>query len=275
METKEKIAVSEVMATVLYQKSGHIATITLNRPDIRNALSEELRDALVKSLNIARDDQEVLVVILTGKDHFCAGAFLTDSTNRSSGTQVFRSLTDPSVPKSFGSVLDAMVTFPKPIIGAIPGAAAGAGFSLAMACDFKVMSEDAYGLLAFVNIGLVPDVGASYYLVKNAGYTRALEMAMMGEKIPAQKCLEWGLVNRVVPKSKLLEEANKIAQVLLTKPPVTLSRIKKTMQYAATHDLGESVVYEALNQAQAIEHEEAREGVTAFREKRKPNWSKL
>jgi len=261
--------------SIIYTKLNRVATITLNRPDVRNAFDTTLISDLVAALDVALKDEEVLVAIITGKGKgFCAGQNLTVA-KRDKSTSTSDGLYDSFVhPSGYWTRLQSAIhNFTKPLIAAINGAAAGAGFSLAMACDFKIMAEDGYGLLAFINIGLVPDFGASYYLAQTVGYTIAMDIALSGKPIPASKCLEWNLVNKVVPKDTLLDEAQKYAEFIASKPPFAVKLTKRILQFARNNTLSDCIEYEARLQQLCVVSQDFIEGKQAFLEKRKPKWS--
>jgi len=255
--------------SLLYSKKNGIATISFNRPNVRNALNVTLTQEIVTAFNIAEKEDDVLVVILTGVGQgFSSGADLASNTI-SSGKSVYDALANGH----WATMIETIQKFPKPIIAAINGAAAGAGSSVAMACDLKIMEEDSYILLAFINIGLVPDVGACYQLVQTVGYTLASEIALSGKPVPASKCLELGLVNKVVPKGKLLEEAQKYAEFIASKPPFAARLTKEILRFSRNKTLPEVIEYEARMQQLCIDSPDFLEGRNAFLEKRKPKWT--
>ena len=168
------------------------------------------------------------------------------------------------------AVIKAMREMPKPIIGRINGVAAGAGASLALACDFIVAVDTASFIEVFVNVGLVPDSGSSYFLPKAISPARAFEMATMAPKVSAEKALEWGLINRVVSADLLDEEVNKISDYYAQAPTMAIGMIKKMLNKAGHSDLQTMLQYEAYCQEIAGRSNDYREGVSAFNEKRKP-----
>ena len=251
---------------LLFEYDGPVAVLTLNRPERRNALNRTLEKALHEALLRVRDDPDIRAVVLTGAGpDFCSGADLSSFQEIPSPAFVRRHLL-----QVYGPIVELMTSIEKPIIGAINGTAAGAGCSLALACDLRIMADDASLMLAFSNIGLVPDMGATFLLVRLVGYARAFEMAAEGQRIPAGRCLSWGLANRVVPADRLQEEARRWARELAARPTLALGLTKMALHYALTATLREAIAYEALLQQQCIQSHDHREGIQAFLEKRPP-----
>ena len=255
------------LTSVLYQKNGAVATITLNRPDVFNAFDETQSYDLQAALKEARKDNDVRVVVLTGAGKaFCSGQDLKAIAGSKN-----RSLSD-SLYKRYNPIIKAMRDMPKPIIGRINGVAAGAGASLALACDFIVAAENASFIEVFVNVGLVPDSGSSYFLAKSISPARAFEMATQATKISAQQAQEWGLINRVVAAENLDEEVQKHAAYYAAAPTLAVGMIKKMLNKATSADLDAMLQIEAWYQEIAGRSNDYREGVTAFNEKRKPEF---
>ncbi|MDQ7041168.1 MAG: enoyl-CoA hydratase-related protein [Rhodothermus sp.] len=255
-----------VHEALLFEHDGPVAVLTLNRPERRNALNRTLEKALHTALLRVRDDESIRAVVLTGAGpDFCSGADLSAFQEIPSPAFVRRHLL-----QVYGPIVELMTTIEKPIIGAINGTAAGAGCALALACDLRVMADNASLMLAFSNIGLVPDMGATYLLVRQIGYARAFEMAAEGQRLPASRCLSWGLANRVVPAGRLQEEARRWARELAARPTLALGLSKAAFYYAFTATLREAVAFEALLQQQCIQSHDHQEGVRAFLEKRPP-----
>ena len=252
---------------VLYEKKGNVAQITLNRPDVFNAFNDDQSYQLQDALKQAGKDDEVRVVVLTGAGKaFCSGQDLkaiAGSKNRSLSESLY---------KRYNPIIRAMREMPKPIIGRINGVAAGAGASLALACDFIIAAEHVSLIEVFVNVGLVPDSGSSYFLPKAISPARAFEMCTMAQKVTAQQALEWGLINRVVAAEGLDEEVSKVAEYYENAPTLAIGMIKKMLNKATHSDLETMLQYEAYCQEIAGRSEDYREGVTAFNEKRKPEF---
>ena len=252
---------------VVYEKKGNVAHITLNRPDVFNAFNDDQSYQLQDALKQANKDEEVRVVVLTGSGKaFCSGQDLkaiAGSKNRSLSESLY---------KRYNPIIRAMREMPKPIIGRINGVAAGAGASLALACDFIIAAEHVSLIEVFVNVGLVPDSGSSYFLPKAISPARAFEMCTMAQKVTAQQALEWGLINRVVAAEALDEEVAKATNYYATAPTLAIGMIKKMLNKATHSDLETMLQYEAYCQEIAGRSEDYREGVTAFNEKRKPEF---
>ena len=171
-----------------------------------------------------------------------------------------------------GEVFSSIENLPQPTIAAINGYAFGGGMELALACDFRVMSDQSAILFAFVNIGLGPDGGASWLLARQIGYSRALEIATSGKKVTGQKCLELGLTNRIVNQDEILSNAQEWAADFAIRPTLAIGIAKEDMFYAMNHSLNEAIAFEAKKQIDAFKSHDLKEGVSAFIEKRKPNF---
>lgn len=255
-------------ATVLSNTSGGVTTLRLNRPERRNALSADMLGDLAAALRQAADDADVRAVVLTGEGKgFCAGQDLAALGGAATAEQVRAMIRD-----YYSPVILQLCTMPKPVIAAINGFAAGAGASLALACDLRVMASDAALMQAFVNIGLVPDAGSTWLMARLVGYSRALEIAVSGSRIPADRCLELGLANRVSAPDGVLEEAQAWAAQLAQGPTLAIGLTKQLLHQALTHSLAEMLELEAEQQAVAIRSADHAEGVLAFREKRLPQF---
>lgn len=254
--------------TLLYDVSNHVALITMNRPERRNAMNQALNRDLLAAFEQARDDHSVRVIVLTGAGTgFCAGADLSAFTQMPTPEQLYDAILDAYQP-----MMDLITTVPKPVIAAVNGTAAGAGASLALACDLRLMAHDASLMMAFSNIGLVPDAGATWFLVRQIGYSRAYEFAIEGKKLPAEQCLEWGLANRVAPAGRLMEETMEWAEKLAQRPTLALGLTKHALNHAARSDLAAAIEYEARLQKQTVPSHDHMEGVMAFLQKRKPEF---
>ncbi len=252
------------METLLYQNNDSVLTITLNRPDSFNAFNEQMTTDLQSALKEAEKDDTVRAIILTGAGRaFSSGQDLKDAP--APGTR--RSLAD-SLQRRYNPIIRRLTTMPKPIIGAINGAAAGAGCSVALACDLRLAAEGSYLLQAFVRIGLVPDSGSSWFLARQVGYSRAFEIASLGEKIFADQACALGLVNRVVPAESLIEEATKLAALYAAGPTKAYGYLKKMLYRASHTSLDEALDYEVFMQEAAGRTRDYNEGVAAFVEKR-------
>lgn len=242
---------------------GAVSVITLDRPKALNAFNGELRAKLTDALTIVSKDSAVRAVIVTGAERaFCAGADVTDISST-------RSVED-QLNVEYGGFLSVIQTMEKPVIAAINGPAAGIGMTLALTCDLRVMSSEAYLMSAFANIGLVPDGGLSYLLTREIGYARAYQLAIEAEKIAAARCLELGLVNRIAAPERTLDDAIDWAKSLARRAPLALAATKRAFRAAAQDGLRNAMAYEAMLQKSLIATEDCMEGVAALMQKRAP-----
>jgi 2-(1,2-epoxy-1,2-dihydrophenyl)acetyl-CoA isomerase len=254
--------------TILTSLSTGIFTITLNRPEVYNAFNEQLTTDLIEAFKEAAKNDEIRVVVLTGAGKaFCSGQDLKDAPTGSGK----RSLRD-SLERRYNPLIRAIRKLPKPVIASVNGVAAGAGASLALACDYRIMSESAKLIEVFVRIGLVPDSGSSWFLVKNCGVAKAFELAALGEDISAQKALELNLANKVVPTTELESETLKIATAFATGPTKAYGYIKRMMDRAAAVSLDDALDYEVFMQEAAGRTQDYINAVDAFKEKKKPEY---
>jgi len=258
----------------LYSVKNKIATITLNRPKAFNALNSTLLRAIAENVDRAVKDNTVRAIIITGSGKaFCAGADLRDQPIESYGEPTKDGLyIYDRLMSEYKPMIDSIVNSPKLVIGALNGVAAGAGASLALACDLRIMSEEAYLLQAFINIGLVPDAGSTFFLTRQIGYAKALELSVEGKPIPSSLCMELGLTNKVVPADQLINVAQQWAEDLSAKSTFAIGLLKKAMQHGMVKPLSEAFEYEARMQQFARVSDGFTEGVTAFYQKRKPDF---
>ncbi len=255
------------LTSVLYEKNGAIATITLNRPEVFNAFDETQSYDLQAALKEAKKDNEVRVIVLTGAGKaFCSGQDLKSIAGSKS-----RSLSE-SLYKRYNPIIKAMREMPKPIIGRINGVAAGAGASLALACDIIVAAENASFIEVFINVGLVPDSGSSYFLAKSLSPAKAFELATQATKVTATQALELGLINTVTPLETLDAEIEKLTNYYAAAPTQSIGLIKKMLNKAYSADLDTMLQMEAWYQEIAGRSNDYKEGVAAFNEKRKPTF---
>jgi 2-(1,2-epoxy-1,2-dihydrophenyl)acetyl-CoA isomerase len=257
--------------TVLVDAVDHIRTITLNRPERFNACSRQLMADVGAALKIAADDDDVRVVILTGAGRaFCAGqnlAELKDSYAQGEPPELGRILHE-----RYNPVIERMCGMRQPIIGAINGIAAGAGCSLALACDMRIGSENAAFMEAFINVGLAPDAGSTYFLPRLIGHAAAMEMCCTGRKIEADHALRLGLLNRIVPADRLMEEALSLARTIASKSAPAIAATKRLLNQSLTASLDWQLASEAETQDALAGNEDHLEGVIAFIEKRQPRF---
>ena len=253
------------MAEVETSRDGAVLTITLNRPDVLNAFNTALHKALGAALKEARDP-EIRAVVITGAGRgFCVGQDLTEF--RETPSDIGERLREGYHP----NVL-AVRTLEKPVIAAVNGAAAGAGMSFACACDLRIASDAAVFIPAFVNIGLVPDSGGTYFVTRLLGYARAFEWLCSGHRLSATQAHAWGIVSEVVESDALPVRAAELAAELASLPTRAIGMTKRLLDRAASSTLDEQLEWEAQLQAAATQTEDFREGVQAFLEKRAPSF---
>jgi 2-(1,2-epoxy-1,2-dihydrophenyl)acetyl-CoA isomerase len=250
-----------------YEVADGVATIMLNRPEVYNALNDEITFELQDALKAVAKDEAVRVVVLTGAGKaFCSGQDL-----KAASGQQKRSFQD-SLQKRYNPIIRAMRSLPKPIICRLNGVAAGAGASLALACDLIVASEEASLIEIFINIGLVPDSGSSYFLPRLVGTAKAFELCAMGQRLKAEEAFSIGLVNKVCPSDQLDSTVQGFTSYFATAPTKSVGLIKKMLNRSSTATLDDMLEYEAYCQEIAGQSEDYKEGVTAFLEKRKPSF---
>jgi 2-(1,2-epoxy-1,2-dihydrophenyl)acetyl-CoA isomerase len=250
---------------LLFRKESGVATISLNRPDVYNALNDEITYELQDAFKAVAKDDLVRVVVLTGEGKaFCSGQDLKGASGEAK-----RSLMD-SLHKRYNPIVRAMRNLPKPIVCRLNGVAAGAGCSFALACDIIVASEEATLIEVFINIGLVPDSGSSYFLPRLVGMARAFELCSMGTRVKAKEAFEIGLINKAVPADHLDAAVKVYTDYYANAPTKAIGLIKKMLNKSTTSSLEEMLEYEAYAQEIAGSSEDYKEGVKGFREKRKP-----
>ncbi|MBI1803528.1 MAG: enoyl-CoA hydratase/isomerase family protein [Ignavibacteriae bacterium] len=253
--------------TLLYELADGVLTVTLNRPDVYNAFNEQMKKEMNDALKEAEKDPNVRCVVIRGAGDkaFCSGQ---DLKEHAGGKRLLKE----SLEKSYNPMIRKMRTMGKPIIGMINGVAAGAGCSLALACDMRIMSSTAKLIEVFIRIGLVPDSGSHWFLSRLVGMAKAFEYAATGRDISAEEAERVGLVNKVVPSDKLEEETMSLAKKFAQAPTKSIGLIKRTLNKALSSDLNTILDYEACIQQIASETEDHREGVKAFLEKRPANF---
>ncbi|HEX6663136.1 MAG TPA: enoyl-CoA hydratase-related protein [Gaiellaceae bacterium] len=251
------------MAAVETSRAGAVLTITLNRPDVLNAFNAEVHSGLAAGLKEARDDAVRAVVITGAGRGFCVGQDLTEFRDATGDIRErLRSTYHPN--------LLAIRTLEKPVIAAVNGAAAGAGLSLACACDLRLAADSAAFIPAFINIGLVPDTGGSYFVTRLLGPARAFEWFTSGRKLSAAEAQAWGVVSEVVAADAFAERVAEFAADYAARPTLAVGMTKRLVDHTATASLDEQLEREAQLQAAATRTEDFREGVAAFLEKRPP-----
>ena len=258
---------SEDGATVVIERHGAVARLLLNRPDALNSLNAAMRMQMIEAVNALNADEQVRVVILAGAGRaFCAGADLSEGlVGSGAGLAAEHQLNSEYKPGIVG-ILES----PKLWIAEVQGAAAGIGSAYVMACDLAVMADEGYLYQAFGTIGLLPDGGATWHLIREVGRKRATEIIVGGERIYARRCLELGLCNRVTSADALASETLQWAQALSVKAPLSVMYSKQALSRADSVTVSEMISLEASMQHILIDSEDASEGVTAFFEKRTP-----
>ena len=255
---------------LLTDVTDHILTLTLNRPERLNALGEDMRQRLWDQLIRAEHDDDIRVVVLTGAGRgFCSGGDVKEMNERLKSGKTKRRWDELLNPVR-DDVVIKMRNLPKPIIAAVNGVAAGAGFNLALACDMRVAADVATFTQAFVKRGLHPDWGGTYFMPRMVGTAKACELIFSGDSIDAELALELGLVNKVVPHAKLAEETVKFAKRFSEGPPVAIGLAKRGIYSSLDKDLKSSLEYESFAQRICQATEDHKEGVRAFVEKRQP-----
>jgi enoyl-CoA hydratase/carnithine racemase len=253
--------------TIIFELSGRIATITLNRPDRLNAINEDMREDFARLFTELQTNQEIGVVIITGAGRaFSAGGDI-EYFERDWNTAKFRAENH-----RLTQFFDELEIIEKPVIAAINGPCTGAGLQVTLSCDIRLASDRARFGFRENNIGLIPGAGGCSRLVKLIGYGKAKELIFTGEMIEASEAERIGLVNRVAPHDELMEQARALAEHLLSRAPEALGLAKRILWHAVTSDFQTGRMLEALAQSVLIKTEDHREGVRAFREKRKPRF---
>ncbi|MDI9880799.1 enoyl-CoA hydratase/isomerase family protein [Flectobacillus longus] len=250
-----------------YEVKNAIAFITLNRPEVYHALNPALIQEITKAVNTASEDTIVRVIVLTaeGTKAFCSGADLKEGLGDIK-------LPSESLRKNYNPMVLAMRNSPKPIIGGLNGIAAGAGCSLALACDILIASENAAMSEIFVSIGLIIDAGSSYFLPRIVGSQRAFELCSTGRRLSAQECLDLGLVSKVVPADEFRAILEGVAQQYAKAPTKAIGLIKKVLNQSSHSSLEQMLELEAIHQDQAVQSHDFIEGVSAFLQKRPANF---
>ena len=256
--------------TVLYEAGDGTARITFNRPAALNAWNTQLGDDLLDALRVARADDSVRAIAVTGAGRaFSSGADLSEAPELTPEGK-------PDLRKHLESLYNPLIlelrAIPKPVVAIVNGPAAGIGCSFALGCDMVVASRSSYFLLAFANIGLTIDGGASAFLAARVGYTRAAELAMLAERLPAETALQWGLINRVVEDDELAAAEAELTDRLARGATLSFAAIKRMLNERLYPDLAEALALEAELQQEMAESDDFPEGVTAFLQKRQADF---
>jgi 2-(1,2-epoxy-1,2-dihydrophenyl)acetyl-CoA isomerase len=251
------------VADVEITRDGAVLTITLNRPDVLNALNKAMHDGIYAGLERAKDPSVRAVVITGAGRGFCVGQDLQEF---SSGAG---SVAD-NLRENYHRTVLAIRALEKPVIAAVNGPAAGAGMSLAFACDVRIASDAASFVPAFVNIGLVPDSGGSWLVRRVLGTARAFEWLATGRRLPADEARQWGVVSEVVPAAELAQRTKEVAEMFAAMPTRAVWETKRLLDTAETSTFEQQLELEATTQAELTQSLDFREGVAAFLEKREP-----
>jgi 2-(1,2-epoxy-1,2-dihydrophenyl)acetyl-CoA isomerase len=261
------------LETVNVHRHEGAATIELNRPQALNAWNAQLGSDLLAAVAAVAGDEAVRAVVITGAGRgFSSGADLKDisggHTTADGGPDVYRTLTERYHP-----IMKAVREMPKPVIASVNGPAVGIGCSLALCCDLILAAQSAYFLLAFVNIGLVPDGGSSLFLPTRIGLARATELSMLGERLPAAQALEWGLINRVVADESLHAQTQELAARMASGPTRSYAGAKRQLNNWLFARMDEQLDLEARLQQESTGSADFVEGATAFVQRRAPRFS--
>jgi enoyl-CoA hydratase/carnithine racemase len=243
--------------------------LTLSNPETRNTLGPEMYAAGIEALNAAENNPEIRSVIITGEGlMFCSGGNLQRlQANRREAPEV-----QAQSIEGLHNWMDSIRTYPKPVIAAVEGAAAGAGFSLALACDFLVAASNAVFVMSYVNVALSPDGGGSWALARALPRALANELLMLGERVPAQRLHDRGLVNSLCAPGEALAESLRLAGQLNARAPNALSSIKELVNDAASNPLSLQLASERDHFVRNLHHPNGAEGIEAFLQKRSPRY---
>ena len=251
-------------STLLAKKVGSVSWLTLNRPDALNALTDDLVSALAQRMLEANHDPEVRVVVLQGAGgHFCSGLDLKVALPPTLGeTEAVATV------GRFQNLIRTIVQAGKPYVACVQGAAVGFGADLALACDFRILGRSAFLQEKFVDIGLMPDGGGTFWLPHLVGLSRALEILMLSRRVDAEQALSLGLATEVVPDTDVERASQALAEELCTKAPLALTAIKAAVRRAIERGLHEALAEERSGQARLLMSQDFREGVRAWSERR-------
>jgi 2-(1,2-epoxy-1,2-dihydrophenyl)acetyl-CoA isomerase len=258
--------------TVIWEQSGGTGRLTLNRPDSLNSWTAQFGHELKQVLEGEAADPSCRAILITG-----AGRGFSSGADLKSGFDPHPDDSKPDVKKELDELYHPMISgvreIEKPVVAAVNGAAVGIGASLAFACDLILAAESAFFGLAFVNIGLMPDGGSTLFVPAAVGKARAFQMALLGERVAAQQALDWGLINQVHPDDKLMDEANALVDKLANGPTRSYAGSKKALNNMLYPRMQEQLDLEANLQHELARTDDFIEGVSAFVEKREPNFT--
>jgi enoyl-CoA hydratase/carnithine racemase len=261
------------MKDILFEKDGHSATITLNRPAKRNAYSETMVHEILEALADSRDDDEVRVVIFTGAGKgFCAGGDISRDFQYPARYRGHRLESMLEMRENMHALIRFLDRFDKPVIAAINGAAVAGGLTLALACDFRIAAESARLGDTSLKFGLIPDEGGAYFFPRFMGIDRALKMSLLSEVYTSRQALELGLVTEVVADEDLMTRARELATRLAEGPPIAIRITKRMMYKQRSMQLDNALEDAAMATLVTNYTDDVKEGTAAFHEKRKPNF---
>ena len=256
------------MSKIILDKNEHVAVLTINRPEVKNALDGEAYDEFKLAIDEIKQDSAIRVVVITGQDDaFCSGLDLNFS-----GSMAALNIAEFSATLKKIQAIFQFETVQKPIIAAVNGAALGNGCDIALASDIIFASDNAIFSMAYTNLGLIPDLGGTFRLPRLVGTVKAKEIILTGEKISADEALEIGMINKVFPFDKLMKETMKFAQKIAKRPPLALAMAKMAICNGLNTDLNSSLEYECYLQNICFGSEDVKEAITAFIEKREPKF---
>lgn len=260
--------------TVLFETRGAIALITLNRPQALNSFTRAMHKELWGALDRIEADKSVRAAVITGAGRgFCAGADLAEFDFAEGPDLVKRADPGPLIDQAFNPTVRRLQALRVPTVAAVNGVAAGAGASLAMTCDLAIAAHNATFIQAFIKLGLIPDAGGTYFLIKKLGLARAMGCAMLGDKVSASDAKEWGMIWDVAPEDEdCLQAAIRLAERLAVLPTAGLIATRKVLRAAASNDLDKQLDLERDTQSALGRTHDYIEGVKAFREKRAPKF---
>ena len=255
---------------IAFDINDGVATLTLNRPKALNSFTTEMHAEIRTVMQQVIEDAGIRCLVITGAGRgFCAGQDLGDRAQTTEG-----GVPDvgASVEKNYNPLIRSIMNLPKPVICAVNGVAAGAGASIALACDIVLAARSANFIQVFCKIGLIPDSGGTWNLPRAVGLARAKGLALLGDRLPAETAQEWGLIWKCVDDEDLQEEARKMAAHFATQPTAALGRIKKLLHESGSNTLSAQLDLEQKAMQDLVQSEDYREGVTAFLEKRPPQF---
>ncbi|MCR8847340.1 enoyl-CoA hydratase [Rossellomorea sp. SC111] len=255
------------MQSLLVEKNDRVLTVTLNRPDSLNSFDEFMLTGLITALEEAERDQEIRAIVIRGAGRSFSAGGDVKTMGSATSAQVYEHI------GILNSCIKAIKTIEKPVIAAVHGFAAGAGFNLALACDLIIASETSQFALSFSKVGLISDGGGSYFLPRLIGPHLAKEFFFMGEPVSARRMYELGVINRLVPAESLDEKTNELAATLAMGPSKAYGMMKKMIDRSFTTTLDEILEQERITQTLMISTEDHVEGVSAFKEKRSPSFT--